>query len=102
MTMLIGYGATAGRKQAGANRFGEKISMRMRILTAAATGAAFIPAGAAGAAQQPAPAAAPAGPPNLDAIPEKMPWATPYGPRITADRAQAAIAAAVAEAKKRG
>ena len=76
--------------------------MRMRILTAAAIGAAFILAGAASAQQQPAPAAAPAGPPNLDAIPEKMPWATPYGPRITADRAQAAIAAAVAEAKKRG
>jgi glc operon protein GlcG len=75
--------------------------MRMRIVTAA-IGAALILAGAANAQQQPAPSAAPAGPPNLDAIPEKMPWATPYGPRITADRAQAAIAAAVAEAKKRG
>jgi len=76
--------------------------MRMRIVTAA-IGAALILAGAASAQQQPAPAAAPpAGPPNLDAVPDKMPWATPYGPRILADRAQAAIAAAVAEAKKRG
>jgi glc operon protein GlcG len=68
--------------------------MRMRILTAA-IGAAWLLAGAASAQQPPAP-------PNLDAIPEKMPWATPYGPRISADKAQAAIAAAVAEAKKRG
>jgi glc operon protein GlcG len=69
--------------------------MPMRILTAA-IGAAWLLAGAA-SAQQP-----PAAPPNLDAVPDKMPWATPYGPRISADRAQAAIAAAVAEAKKRG
>ena len=74
--------------------------MRMRIVTAAAIGAARLLAGAASAQQQPA--APPAGPPNLDAVPDKMPWATPYGPRITAERAQAAIAAAVAEAKKRG
>jgi glc operon protein GlcG len=71
--------------------------MKMRIVTAAA-GAALLLAGAA-IAQQPA---APAGPPNLDAIPDKMPFATPYGPSITAERAQAAIAAAAAEAKKRG
>jgi glc operon protein GlcG len=70
--------------------------MRMRYLTAVALGAAFLVAGAA-SAQQP-----PAAPPSRDAIPDKMPWATPYGPRISAERAQAAIAAAVAEAKKRG
>jgi glc operon protein GlcG len=69
--------------------------MKMRIVTAA-VGAAFILAGAA-SAQQP-----PAAPPNLDAVPDKMPWATPYGPSISADKAQAAVAAAAAEAKKRG
>jgi glc operon protein GlcG len=70
--------------------------MRMRILTAATIGAAVLAIGAA-SAQQP-----PAAPPNLDAIPEKMPWATPYGPPISAERAQAAIQAAAAEATKRG
>jgi glc operon protein GlcG len=76
--------------------------MRMRIVTAA-IGAALMLAGAAGAQQPPVPSAAPsAGPPNLDAVPEKMPWATPYGPSISADKAQAAVAAAAAEAKKRG
>lgn len=40
--------------------------------------------------------------PNLDAIPDKMPFATPYGPPISMDRANAVIAAGVAEAKKRG
>ena len=69
--------------------------MKMRILTAAVA-AAWLVAGAA-SAQQP-----PAAPPNLDAIPEKMPWDTPYGPPINAEKAQAAIAAAAAEAKKRG
>ena len=67
--------------------------MRMRILTAA-IGAAWLLAGAASAQQPPAP-------PNLDAIPEQMPFATPYGPPISAEKAQAAIAAAAAEAKKR-
>jgi glc operon protein GlcG len=68
--------------------------MRMRIMTAA-IGAAWLLAGAASAQQPPAP-------PNLDAIPEKMPFDTPYGPPISAEKAQAAIAAAAAEAKKRG
>jgi len=40
--------------------------------------------------------------PNLDAIPEKMPFANPYGPAISMDRANAVIAAGVAEAKRRG
>lgn len=44
---------------------------------------------------QPAPAANP-----LDVIPDKMPFDVPYGTPIALDRAQAAIAAAVAEATK--
>ena len=36
----------------------------------------------------------------LDAIPDKMPFDVPYGAPISLDRAQSAIAAAVAEAKK--
>jgi glc operon protein GlcG len=36
----------------------------------------------------------------LDAVPETMPFDVPYGPPISLDRAQAAIAAAIAEAKK--
>jgi glc operon protein GlcG len=48
-------------------------------------------------AQQPAPPAYP-----LDAIPDKMPFATPYGPPISLARAQAAIAAAQGEADKHG
>ena len=46
-------------------------------------------------AQQPAP-------PNLDAIPDKMPFNTPYGPPIGAQKAQSLIQAAAAEASKRG
>ncbi len=37
-----------------------------------------------------------------DVIPEKMPFNVPYGAPISLDRAEAAIDAAVAEAKKRG
>ena len=41
-------------------------------------------------------------PPNpLDAVPDKMPFDVPYGAPISLDRAEAAIAATVAEAKKR-
>jgi uncharacterized protein GlcG (DUF336 family) len=46
-------------------------------------------------AQQPAPN-------PLDNIPDKMPNDIPYGTPISLDHAQAAIAAAVAESKKRG
>src|SRR5246127_5714396 len=46
-------------------------------------------------AQQPAP-------PNLDAIPEKMPFSTPYGAPVGAERAQALIQTAVAEATQKG
>jgi glc operon protein GlcG len=46
------------------------------------------------------PAAAP--PPNpLDNIPDKQPFDVPYGAPISLERAEAAIAAAIAEAKKR-
>jgi uncharacterized protein GlcG (DUF336 family) len=37
----------------------------------------------------------------LDFVPDKIPFDTPYGPPISLDRAQAAVHAAVAEAKKR-
>src|SRR5262245_46698482 len=46
-------------------------------------------------AQQPAP-------PNLDAVPEKMPFANPYGAPIGAERANAVIQATAAETTKRG
>ena len=65
--------------------------MRNRILTLVAIGAALL-AGAA-VAQQPNP---------LDAIPDKMPFDIPYGTPISLERAQAAVAAAVAEARKHG
>src|SRR5438105_2995004 len=49
-------------------------------------------------AQQPAPAPAPN---PLDNVPDKMPFDVPYGAPIGLDRAQAAIAATIAEARKR-
>jgi glc operon protein GlcG len=51
-----------------------------------------------GQAQTPPPPAPPANP--LDVIPDNMPFDVPYGAPISLDRAEAAIAAAVAEAKK--
>jgi glc operon protein GlcG len=55
------------------------------------------------AALAPMTASAQQTPPNpLDVVPEKMPFSTPYGPPISLARAQAAIAAAQAEAEKRG
>lgn len=70
--------------------------MRIRGACAVMLGGTLLIAGAAHAQQQASPA------PNLDAVPEKMPFATPYGPPISAERAQAAIEAAAAEAAKRG
>ena len=58
-----------------------------------ALGCALLVSAGVGAQQTP-----PANP--LDNIPEKMGFDIPYGPPITLERAQAAIAAAVAEAKK--
>ena len=37
----------------------------------------------------------------MDNVPDKMPFDIPYGPPVTLERAQAALAAAVAESKKR-
>jgi uncharacterized protein GlcG (DUF336 family) len=77
-------------------------SMTLRSFSAIALAAGLIVSGAAYAQQQPAAPAAPAAPPNLDAVPDKMPFATPYGTPITMERAQGLIQAAVAEAHKRG
>jgi len=65
--------------------------MRTQVLTVAVLGAALFVAGAS-RAQQPNP---------LDAVPDAMPFDVPYGAPIALDKADAAIAAAVAEAKKR-
>jgi uncharacterized protein GlcG (DUF336 family) len=46
--------------------------------------------------------AQPAAPPDLDAIPDKMPFSTPYGPPIGAEKAQSVLQAAAAEASKKG
>ena len=46
--------------------------------------------------------AEPPKPNPLDVIPDKMPFATPYGAPISLARAQAAISAAIGEAEKRG
>ena len=51
------------------------------------------------AQQPPAAQSAPAANP-LDAVPDKMPFDIPYGAPIALERAEAAIAAAAAEAKK--
>jgi glc operon protein GlcG len=68
--------------------------MRRWTLTLLLVGAAVL-VGTELKAQQPTP-------PNLDAIPEKMPFSTPYGAPIGAERAQALIQTATAEATKKG
>ena len=68
--------------------------MRRQILPSLLVGAAMLVSSEL-RAQQPAA-------PNLDAVPEKMPFSTAYGPPIGAKRADAVIEAAVAEANKRG
>jgi glc operon protein GlcG len=68
--------------------------MRNRILVSLIIGTAIF-AGSGPHAQQPAA-------PNLDAIPDKMPFSNPYGAPIPAERAQAALQAATAEATKKG
>jgi glc operon protein GlcG len=75
---------------------GEK-SMKLRTLIAIVLAAGLLAASNAYAQQQ-----APAGAPDLNAIPDKMPFATPYGAPITMERAQSLIQAAVDEAHKRG
>ena len=71
------------------------MTMAMRCLMAAA----LVCLAATAVAQQPAPPAAPANP--LDTLPEKMPFDIPYGAPISLDRAEAALNAAVGEAKNR-
>jgi glc operon protein GlcG len=68
--------------------------MRWQILAATLVGGTILFGGGTHAQQQ--------APPNLDAIPDKLPFNTPYGPPIGAERAQSLIQAAVAEATKRG
>ena len=63
-------------------------------LTVAAAGTLFV-AGASFAQQ-------PAAQNPLDVVPDKMPFDIPYGPGISLDHANAVIAAALAESKKRG
>jgi glc operon protein GlcG len=75
--------------------------MTLRMFTTITLAVGLLGGGTAFAQQQPA-APAPAAPPNLDAVPDKMPFATPYGTPVTMERAQAAIQAAVAETNKRG
>ena len=70
--------------------------MKICTLTAALLATGLL-AGAANAQQPAAPAANP-----LDAVPEKMPFNTPYGAPISLEKAQAAVQATVAEANKRG
>jgi glc operon protein GlcG len=72
--------------------------MKLRMMTALALAAGMLAAGAATAQQ----AATPTAPPDLNAIPDKMPFNIPFGTPISADRAQAVLHAAVAEATKRG
>jgi glc operon protein GlcG len=70
--------------------------MRFQFVTLALAVSGFC-ISLSGEAQTPAPAAVN----PLDAIPDNMPVDVPYGAPISLDRAEAAIAAAVAEAKKR-
>ena len=71
--------------------------MLFRGLTFPAIAAIALAAGAANAQTQ-----APAAPYPLDNVPEKLGFNVPYGAPISADRAQAVIQAAAAEATKRG
>jgi glc operon protein GlcG len=75
--------------------------MKLRIVTALTLAAGLLAGGVAFAQQAAAPAA-PAAPPDLNAIPDKMPFNLPFGTPISADRAQAVLQAATAEATKRG
>jgi glc operon protein GlcG len=68
------------------------------VLTSALFGAALMSAALLGSAPIGAQQAPPANP--LDAIPDKMPFDIPYGAPISLERAAAAIAAAIAEARK--
>jgi glc operon protein GlcG len=71
--------------------------MKISGLTAIVLAIAVL-AGGSALAQQPQAA----GQNPMDVVPEKMPFNTPYGTPISLEKAQAAIAAAIAEANKRG
>jgi glc operon protein GlcG len=71
--------------------------MKLRICTAVLLMSGLLAAGEANAQSN-----TPGGPNPLDVVPEKMPFATPYGTPISLEKAQAAVQAAVAEANKRG
>jgi len=63
--------------------------------------AMFLGSTSVGAQQPPAPTFPTSSAPYpLDAVAEKMPFDIPYGPPISLEKAQAAIAAAIAESKK--
>ena len=79
------------RQEDGGAKPVEEIFMKTRVMAISLLGASVLMAGAS-QAQQPNP---------LDAIPDNMPFDIPYGAPISLDRADALIAAAVAEAKKR-
>src|SRR5580692_9869466 len=68
-------------------------ALTLALFRAALFGAALFGSGPICAQQAP-----PANP--LDAVPDKMPFDIPYGAPISLERAVAAIAAAIAEAKK--
>ena len=70
--------------------------MKTRLVLSAVVASALLCC--AGLAQ----AQAQATPNPLDAVPEKMPFDIPYGTPITLDAAEAVIAEAVAESKRRG
>ena len=75
--------------------------MHLRVLPAVVLATGLLGAGVANA-QQPSGNPTPnpsVGP--LDVVPEKMPFNVPYGTPISLEKAQAAMAAAIAEAKKR-
>jgi len=67
--------------------------MRFQILTLALAATGFCTS-ISGEAQTPAPAN------PLDTVPDAMPFDVPYGAPISLDRAESAIATAIAEAKK--
>ncbi|MBV9748226.1 MAG: heme-binding protein [Acetobacteraceae bacterium] len=69
--------------------------MRKRGLPTLLVAAILLVAGQGRAQQQAAPS-------PLDTVPSKMPFDVPYGAPISLERAQAVIAAAMAEAQKRG
>jgi uncharacterized protein GlcG (DUF336 family) len=66
----------------------------LNVIAAIVFGAAVLVASPIGAQTPPAPN-------PLDNVPDKMPFDVPYGTPISLERAEAAIAAAVAEARKR-